>query len=255
MAIFRENGLESIDLLQPPSSECEISTQSPLIPLIGAKLEIPADRAAFERDWLTGLLERYSKAGAATLVTGRAGTGKTCLVAEFVSRKPDVGWFSVESVDSDWHAFARYFRAAWNGERERGSKEDDLVIDHDPASFIAALTEKDPPSILVLDNIHHLYDCGWFPEFFSLLIRSIPPRCHLILLSRSKPPAPVWRLRSKQVLNIIDEKLLSFSLAEARALFKAHGLPSEAAATAHRQTFGRAAELAAHVRKPSVLSA
>lgn len=247
MAIFRENGLESIDLLQSAPSDGEAFGTSPSIPLVGAKLEVPSDHGSFEREWLQGLLQKYSTVGAATMIIGRAGTGKTSLVADFARRTQRVSWYSIDPADSDWSAFQRYFSAAWTGSRSSAGEGGSVGIT--PAQFVSDLQSIEPPSIIVLDNLHHLYDCSWFPELFSVLMRSIPDRCHLILLSRSKPPAPVWRLRSKQVLNIIDERLLAFSQAEAAALFKSHRLTSEAAAIAHRQSFGRAAELLGHLAR------
>lgn len=245
MAIFRENGLESIDLLQSPHSDGETSVTSSPVPIVAAKLEVPPDRGSFRREGLLGLLQKYSTAGAGTMVIGRAGTGKSCLVADFVTQKKNASWYSIDSADSDWSAFQKYFRAAWKG--KKGSDEKKASGDEGPAEFIADLFGYKAPSIIVLDNLHHLYDSHWFPELFSALMRSIPEQCHLILLSRSKPPAPVWRLRSKQVLNIIDEKLLAFSPAEAAALFKARGLTAQAAASAHRASFGRASELLVHL--------
>ena len=99
------------------------------------------------------------------------------------------------------------------------------------------------PAILVLDGVHHLYDCRWFEEFFTYLIASLPHTSHVLILGRSKPPMPVWRMRSKQVLNVIDEKLLAFSPSDTEELFALHGLTEDVAIGAHRATFGRAADL------------
>jgi ATP/maltotriose-dependent transcriptional regulator MalT len=63
------------------------------------------------------------------------------------------------------------------------------------------------------------------------------------MLSRSKPPTPIWRLRSKQVLNVIDEKLLAFSLAEAQEFFAFHGVSQADVAAALAESFGHAGGL------------
>lgn len=246
MAIFRENGLESFDLLQSPAPDVDTAAPAMPIPIVGAKLDIPVTSESFEREWLLGLLDKYSTVGSGTLVIGRAGTGKTSLVADFVRKRRNVSWYTMDSGDSDWCSFQRYLRAAWKGSK---SSSEAASLETSPAELLTELVSFEAPSILVLDNIHHLYDCRWFPDFFSVLLASIPDGCHLILLGRSKPPAPVWRLRSKQVLNIIDEKLLAFSLAEATALFQTHKLSEESATSAHRSSFGRAAELFGQLEK------
>ena len=107
------------------------------------------------------------------------------------------------------------------------------------------------PAILVLDGVHHLYDCEWFSEFFSYLIASMPHTAHVLITGRSKPPTPVWRMRSKQALNVIDENFLAFSLAETQNLFARDGLAKEAAKAVHTETFGRPADIVAYLEAGS----
>jgi ATP/maltotriose-dependent transcriptional regulator MalT len=65
----------------------------------------------------------------------------------------------------------------------------------------------------------------------------------MILIGRTLPPAPLWRMRSKQTLCVIDEAALAFTLAEARELFASYGSRPEGAAQALAETWGRAAAL------------
>ena len=102
----------------------------------------------------------------------------------------------------------------------------------------------DSPLLIVLDNVQHLFDAKWFNDFFSLIVQSLVPDIHLLMLCRSKPPLPLWRLRSKQRLSVVDEKLLAFSPDEAERLYQVNGIPREIAWKAHRDSFGRAAKLA-----------
>ena len=97
--------------------------------------------------------------------------------------------------------------------------------------------------MIVLDDIHHLFDAHWFGDFFNLLLYSLPAGSHLLMLCRSRPPGPVWRLRSKQMLNVLDEKVIAFDLEETRVLFERLGLPASDAERAHRDSFGRVAKL------------
>ena len=57
------------------------------------------------------------------------------------------------------------------------------------------------------------------------------------------PPAPLWRMRSKQTLTVIDEEALKFNRSEAIELFKTFGLTQEQACIALDHTHGRAAAL------------
>jgi ATP/maltotriose-dependent transcriptional regulator MalT len=69
-----------------------------------------------------------------------------------------------------------------------------------------------------------------------------------MLLGRSLPPAPLWRMRSKQTLCVLDEEALAFTPDEARRLYATYGLSPERAEVALRETRGRAATLDARAR-------
>ena len=99
------------------------------------------------------------------------------------------------------------------------------------------------PVLIVLDDIHNVFDCDWFVEFFTTLLYSLPSDVHLLMLSRSNPPVPLWRLRSKQVLGVIDEKLLAFNLEETEKFLKSGSISTEKALQAHRKSFGRISRL------------
>ena len=107
------------------------------------------------------------------------------------------------------------------------------------------------PLLIVLDGIHHLFDAEWFGEFFTLLLPSLPENINLLLLCRSKPPNPLWRLRSKQQLNVIDEKVLVFNLAETVQLAKRAGLEPDVAEREHAATFGRISKLLQRIGRAS----
>jgi ATP/maltotriose-dependent transcriptional regulator MalT len=103
--------------------------------------------------------------------------------------------------------------------------------------------EKDHRALLVLDGIHHLFDADWFGGFFNILQPSLSETADLLLLCRSKPPNPLWRLRSKQQLDVIDEKTLAFDRNETILLFKQVGRSQAEAARIHAETFGRVSKL------------
>jgi len=266
MAIFRDDGTEQFEFAIPLTVGDSASTTASApstVPLVLAKLQMPAVREHLDREWLVGLLERSRKNSSATMLIGRAGSGKTVLAADFVKRTKDQSWYSIDSSDTDWTSFQRYFRAAVvreNGRRKRGrrsSVQAEAGFSPSPIELFADVTAalelsgQDWPSVIVLDGIHHLYDCRWFPEFFSLFVASIPHKSHAVMIGRSRPAAPVWRMRSKQVLNVIDEKLLAFSLPETQELFDLKGLDHAAAQKVHASAFGRPSDIMAFLESAS----
>jgi ATP/maltotriose-dependent transcriptional regulator MalT len=103
--------------------------------------------------------------------------------------------------------------------------------------------EENHRPLLVLDGIHHLFDADWFGGFFNIVQPSLSETADLLLLCRSKPPNPLWRLRSKQQLDVIDEKTLAFDRDETILLFDQIGRSQAEAARIHAETFGRVSKL------------
>jgi ATP/maltotriose-dependent transcriptional regulator MalT len=99
------------------------------------------------------------------------------------------------------------------------------------------------PLILVIDDLHLVYDADWLVPFFHRLLPMMPADIHMLILGRSMPPAPLWRLRSKQRLFVVTEKMLAFPQSESEELFFGYGLRAEDARVALKQTGGRAADL------------
>lgn len=259
MAFFREDpntSFEFPDFTPAYGAGTPTASEARPIPLIAAKLRIPEAIDILPRKWLAGVLEKSSRNAAATIIVGRTGTGKTTLAAEFVKDRSDVAWYTIDAVDGDWRTFQSYFRTAVFGDGGKADRQTKLNVPEcgtalDLFADITAgleLRSKTWPSTLVLDGIHHLFDRPWFQEFFDYLIASTPVGSHTILLSRSKPPTPIWRMRSKQVLNVIDEKLLAFSPAEAEEFFILHGSEGVHVEAALAESFGNAGALKAIAR-------
>jgi ATP/maltotriose-dependent transcriptional regulator MalT len=66
---------------------------------------------------------------------------------------------------------------------------------------------------------------------------------HMLITGRSLPPAPLWRMRSKQTLCVVEESVMAFTEEEAKKLFASYGLREEQALSALMQTRGRASSL------------
>ena len=260
MTYFLESHLDSSDLYTSAGSSGgnrQHSVRTEPVHVLAEKLRLPRSRGAVRRPRLDDLLRKSTEQFPATLISGRAGTGKTTLAATFARSYPNVAWYSVESSDTDWNVFAHYFATCvLKAVKSKARPGQMLVTDIGEPSMQAAMASSlinvfaeaetslvRDPLLIVLDGIHHLFDEPWFGEFFGLLLSSLPENVKLLLLCRSKPPSPLWRMRSKQQLNVIDEKVLAFDLAETAQLGAKHGMSRSDAERAHAETFGRISKL------------
>lgn len=241
-----------IDVVPRGGSSTESKRSTGEFPLLLDKLRIPEIAQFTERERLVAQLERSVSQFPATLISGRAGTGKTALAANFAAKRERVGWYTVETTDLDWAAFSRYFacclseagfKTARRQDEERYAPQNAIakfLVTHFLASEKVSLGSG---SLIVLDDAHHIFDADWFGEFFRLLLYSLPPNAHLMMLCRSKPPSPLWRMRSKQVLNVVDEDQLAFTTEETADLFEMYGRLDLGPETARIESFGRASKL------------
>ena len=198
----------------------------------------------------------------ATIITGRAGAGKTLLAKDFVrSCGRRTAWYTVETPDSELPIFIRYLLESVSRQRPGFGREVLAQCAGSPGfediptlaeAFLYELQEsRGEPLLMVVDDLHLIYDAEWVVPFFRRLLPLLPPEAHMILIGRSLPPTPVWRMRSKQTLCLIEEDALAFTTQEAADLFAGYGLATRDARAALEQTQGRAATLDALARRMS----
>ncbi len=244
----------------PTAAESKPKTRFDAIKLFADKLKMPSSDSEIARPRLIRHLEKSLAQFSATLIAGRAGIGKTLLAADFARRKNcRVAWYKAETADADWRIFSSYLLASV-GQNDLETDESAVVFDE---SAIPTATETiaarfsraaDGNSLLiVLDDLHSVFDANWFTEFFNGFVRSLAPNAQLLLIARTLPPLPLWRLRSKQVLGVLDEKMLTCTLDEASELFRKYQLSSAAARSAHKRTYGRIIKLREIAEKKSSL--
>ena len=229
--------------------------------LILNKITLPIETPRISRGRLLDVLDESMACCTSTVIYGRTGTGKTMLATDFARRSERrVAWYKVDAPEVDRQTFLRYLVAAVR-DLHPGFGRKTLALlaaSHDAMpdaallaeSFVYEMTmlEADEPLLVVVDDLHLLYDAEWLVPFFGRLLPLLPVEAHMILIGRTLPPAPLWRMRSKQTLRVIEESALAFTLAEAEELFHSYGLNVRTAAQALSETWGRAAALDAVAR-------
>jgi ATP/maltotriose-dependent transcriptional regulator MalT len=233
-----------------------------MVQVIPEKITPPAELPRVSREHLLATLGESLEVCNSTIVHGRAGTGKTMLATDFARRTGRrVAWYKLDAPDSELPVFLPHLCAAIDAARPGfggkvlgrlggppGTDDVPLVVEY----LVYELLEADDPLLVVIDDLHLIYDAEWMVPFFRRWLPLLPAEVHVMLLGRGLPPAPLWRMRSKQALCVIDETLLAFTLAEARRLFASYGLPEAGAEAALSETRGRAALLDARARAAAV---
>jgi ATP/maltotriose-dependent transcriptional regulator MalT len=142
------------------------------LPFIFAKVNIPECSDLIERPRISDFLERSAEQFRATMVSGRAATGKTYAAVDLAKRYEHVAWVSIDSSDVDWHVFANYLTAAiaprtpFVGDENNAG---DIAV-YLNALFAEASSRSGSDLLIVLDDIQHVFDAAWFPTFFDLLL-------------------------------------------------------------------------------------
>ncbi|HJU55836.1 MAG TPA: AAA family ATPase [Pyrinomonadaceae bacterium] len=223
------------------------------------KIKTPTIEPRLSRARLLNMLHGSVSNCTSTIVNGRAGTGKTLLAADFARRSGRrVSWYKVDAADGELSVFFKYLvesvrqwrpgfgRHALMTMVEVATIEDISML---AEAFVYELLEqKGEPLLIVVDDLHLVYDAEWVVPFFRRLLPLLPAEAHVLITGRSLPPAPLWRMRSKQTLCVIEEPTLSFTELETKRLFASYGLNEAQAAAALKQTRGRAATLDAMAR-------
>lgn len=230
--------------------------------VIPAKITPPEELPRVSRERLLRTLAESMEGCNSTIVAGRAGTGKTMLAADCARRSGRrVAWYKLDAPDSELSVFLRHLCASV-GRARPGFGEKTLErlgpaasVDDVPLAveyLVYELLESNEPALVVIDDLHLVYDAEWLVPFFRRWLPLLPPEVHVMLLGRSLPPTPLWRMRSKQTLCVLEEETLAFTLEEARALYASYGLAAAGADAALRETRGRAATLDARARREAV---
>jgi LuxR family maltose regulon positive regulatory protein len=201
--------------------------------VLATKLFPPARRAQLvARPRIAKRLDTSLDAGhRLTLVSAPAGFGKTTLLSDWLTdldqrqSHTEVGWLSLDDGDNDLMRFLTHLLAAL---RSAELDVDAAILESSstaPAAEtltrilndVARAREGEPEKqwIVVLDD-YHAIEASEVQEAVTFLLDHLPDQLHLVMATRSDPPLPLARLRSRGQLNEVRAADLRFTPSEAR---------------------------------------
>lgn len=218
--------------------------------LISTKITRPKLRDGIVRTRLLEFLQRYRQLPLVLLISN-AGAGKTNLAVEFTNRlAAKVSWYSLDAADRDLHQFGSYLVETLRqtmpgfGDTDRGYRfpttlketrpnlvkqievpdalverlADDVLADLKLFLEGQAATEAAEEYWLVLDDYQFAQSTA-LNRLIQRLVRSLPGRMHLLLLSRELPiDFPFAEFINEGQAQILGVERLRFTLEEVAEL-------------------------------------
>jgi LuxR family maltose regulon positive regulatory protein len=157
------------------------------------------------------------------LISAPAGSGKTTLVVQWLSRQPGypVAWISLDARDNQPVRFFTYLVAALQTvDLETGKEALELLplpgvkLEEVVTLLANELAAAPSPLVLVLDDLHHITN-PVVHQAIDLFLDAQPPHMRLLLLTREDPALQLARRRASDQLVEIRQDDLRFTLPEA----------------------------------------
>ncbi len=201
-------------------------------PILSSKITVPGRPAwLVPRQRITELIDRGMRCCPLTVVTGPPGAGKTMALAMWAAaRSRPVAWLGLDEYDNRPGIFWAYLVAALRRAgvalpralpaAGRGRSAEHLFL----LRLAEALSARNPPVMLVLDDFH-LMTQPRVLEGLDFLLRNAGPGLRLVIGSRMDPLLPLHRYRLAGELAEIRAGDLAFTVAETGLLLAQHGIP------------------------------
>ena len=159
-------------------------------------------------------------------IAAPAGYGKTTAMLDFLQKKPAAHlWYRVDEGDQD---VASFFHHIGNLLPPRAASELPVFgpeYADQPAEFArrffrAFFRKLSRVALLVIDDLHYGVETSQFRTMLAIMLRELPDDLQCACISRTLPPEELAELTFKGQLTTLDQSILQFSDAEARALVK-----------------------------------
>lgn len=199
--------------------------------LLTAKLRIPTLREDYvARPRLVECLQS-GLSRKVTIISSPAGFGKTTILCEWFKEKKNLtAWLSLDESDNDHGRFIMYVMAALRtldiGMDEHihaivQAAEQGISLEPQMSVLlnkIALLPVSTSPIVLVLDDYNVIHN-QQIHASMTFALDYLPNNVHIVIATRSEPPLPLSRLRSKHHLNEIRASDLRFTREEVHTFF------------------------------------
>ncbi|RMD75971.1 MAG: LuxR family transcriptional regulator, partial [Chloroflexi bacterium] len=199
-----------------------------MMPLVRTKLQPPEARPSLlARPRLYEQL-RHALHSRVVLITAPAGYGKTSLLTVWIGESgkewSQIAWLTLDAADNDLHRlFAYLLEALPHLPPTRRAQlqalletEGGLDAEQWCAELLNDLAEIGDATIIVFDDYHTISD-NQIHHAIAFLVEHLPPRCRLIIATRSDPPLPLARWRARGQLAELRSFDLAFTPEEAAA--------------------------------------